>query len=433
MESSSYWNTFFKECFPRGNKQIMNKKRKTQGTGEKKRKTQGTGEKQENPETRLVCRSTTSTTTSSTSVAELPSEVIYEILTRIFVAPLFSHCRLVCKEWERLTYDSEFKLIHSQRTPTISSYFIQISNPREKHFSFVSLVNQSLALPSPTLDFLPGHVETLSASSPHGLLCCVSYSKQAGTSYYICKSSTGESRKIPSPKTNQYRILKTAIVVRKSCSPMHYNIIRFSTSPGYLVYHCEIFNSESWEWIMFDNIIVGSDDDQFKPSSFLGSTTDPGVLIHGAIQCWRTISQPNEKIEDVGGWGVEKKLIEEAGLLYLELIEKWLELWVLQDYSSTDKTKWCKTYKVDLGFTNLRVLGSGKLLLDHFGAPPGYGSPYIILLVLYTKHIILMKIENEIIWYDCKTGTKIVALEVQPGFSVLQVHQVYSNLLSCLL
>ncbi|XP_026386780.1 uncharacterized protein LOC113282062 [Papaver somniferum] len=422
--SSSCWNKF---CFLRGKKQIMNKKRKTQGTGEK----------QENPEKRLICSRSTATAATTTSIAELPPEVIYEILTRISVAPLLSHCRLVCKEWERLTYNSEFKLIHSQRTPTISGYLIQISNPREEHFSFVSLVNQSPALPSPTLDFLPGHVEILSSSSPHGLLSCVSYSKQAGTSYYICKPSTGESRKIPSPKTNQYLTLKTAIVVKKSSSPMHYNIIRFSTSPGYLVYHCEIFDSESWEWIMLDNIIVGSDDDQFKPSSFLGSATDPGILIHGAIHwlsydghitaldtniyggSWRTISQPNEKLEDAGGWGVEKKLVEcegEVGLLYLELFEKWLELWVLEDYSSTDETKWCKTYRVDLGLTNLGLLGSGKILLD-----------------LYTKHIILMKIENDIIWYDCKTGTKTVALQLQPGFSVLQVHQIYSDLLNCFL
>ncbi|MCL7044391.1 hypothetical protein MKW94_011168 [Papaver nudicaule] len=424
MESSSCWNTFFKECFPRGKKQIMNKKRKTDGSAER----------QESPEKRIVCQSST---TASNSIAELPSEVIYEILTRVSVALLVSQCRLVCKEWGRLTYDSEFKLIHSQRTPTI--YLIQMSNPREEHFSFVSLVNQSSALPSPTLDFLPGHVEILSSSSPHGLLCCVSYSKQNGTSYYICKPSTGESRKIPSPKTNQHRTLKTAIVVRKSTPPMHYNIIRFSTSPGYLVYHCEIFDSESWEWIMLDSIIVGSEDDQFKPSTFLGSATDPGVLVHGAIHwlsydghitaldtniyggSWRTITQPHEKLEDAGGWGVEKKLVEcegEVGLLYLELVEKWLELWVLQDYSSTstDETKWSKTYRVDLTLTNLGVLGSGKLLLD-----------------LYTKHTILMKIENEIIWYDCKTGTKTVALKVEPGFSVLQVHQIYSDSLPCFL
>ncbi|XP_026439709.1 uncharacterized protein LOC113338518 [Papaver somniferum] len=182
------------------------------------------------------------------------------------------------------------------------------------------------------------------------VLVRISYRKTPRPSYYICKPSTGKSRKIPNPKTNQHRTLKTAVVVRKSSNPMHYKIIRFSTSHGYLVYHCEIFNSEIWEWIMLDDIIVVSDDDQVKPSSFLGSATDLGVLIHVAIHLpsydrhittldtniyggsWRTISQPNEKLEDAGGWGVEKKLVEcegELGLLYLELVEKWPELWVL--------------------------------------------------------------------------------------------------------
>ncbi|OVA01621.1 F-box domain [Macleaya cordata] len=390
----------------------MNKKRKKE-------------EEKEKPAMRSLSQSA-----SSTGVV-LPQEVIYEILTRVPLKHLLSRCRLVCKGWRSLTYDSEFKLVHSQRTPTISGYLIQLSSRDEELFHFVSFIHQSPLIPSPSLDFLPRHVEILSSSSPHGLLCCVSYNLQTGYTFYLCKPATREWLKIPSPKTKQYLTLQTALVV-KGCNPLHYKIIRFSTSPGYLVYHCEIFNSNYWEWKMLNDIIV-CHDGEFKPYSFIGSATDPGVLVHGAIHwlsyhgqisaldvnidngSWRIISPPiddgklNEK-----GFSVEKKLVEcegEIGLLYLALDEKWLELWVLENYHLKDETRWNKIYRVDLKPVHLGLFGSGKKLLD-----------------LYTKHIVLMKIGDEIIWYDCKTGSRTVALKVPDECSVLKVHQIHSDL-----
>ncbi|KAI3924932.1 hypothetical protein MKW92_026729 [Papaver armeniacum] len=180
--------------------------------------------------------------------------VIYEILTRISVAPLLSHCRLVCKG---MGEDSNyFRLLDSD------------IKPRKNASSFVSLVNQSPALPSPTLDFLPGHVEIY---PHHPLMVCFLVSVTASKLALHTSISKAIHRRIPErfqAETNQYRTLKTAIVVRKSSSPMHYNIF---VLPLLLL---GMDNASGQH-----NLLVASDD-QFKPSSFLGSAIDPGLLIH---------------------------------------------------------------------------------------------------------------------------------------------------------
>ncbi|OVA01620.1 F-box domain [Macleaya cordata] len=363
----------------------------------------------------------------------LPPDVIFDILTRVSLHHLVCKCRFVCKDWRSLTYQSDFKFIHSQKTPTLSGYFIGMYNLYKSRFEFVS-INQSPPIPSLSLNFLPGNLEIVSSSSSsHGLLCCASYNYQNGRfdSLYLCKPATREWRKIPNPQTNLYT-LKIMVVIQR-CNPLHYKIIRFSTSPQYVEYHCEIFDSNNWEWKVWNNIIVGSGtENEFMPHCFLGSASDPGILVHGAVHWLSYLGQVCALDVNVegkhGSWKIfespkdidgkfKRKLVEwegEIGLLYLGLGNRWLELWLLEDYYSKDEiARWNKLYWVNLEPVYHQYIGS------------------CTIFDLYTKDIVLMKIENEIIWYNCRTGTHTLGLKVPAGYLVHQVQPFHSDLVPC--
>ncbi|OVA01642.1 hypothetical protein BVC80_9073g79 [Macleaya cordata] len=442
------------------------------------------------------CNTSASSTTMQQVV--LPRDlIINEILTRVSLQLLVCQCRLVCKDWQRLTYESNFILTHSQRTPTISGYLLWMVGERDQIYKFVSFVNHDDQSPQPIppppppldLDFLPLTPEEklsgiVSSSSPHGLfLCSVSSRISFQTSFYVCKPATREWRKIPSPRdTNDLETLKISIVVlsqQQQCDPLHYKIIRLGTttrrcsemminakfrnSINYC-YHldCEIFDSNNWEWKTL-NSSVGNDhhDEQLLLPSCFNSTTatsDPGVLVHGAVhwlsfnECeicalninngnWKIIALPRDEqlrnemhdyvSRDHGAdyiYAHQMRLVEcegELGLLYLGFNKRLtLELWVLKDYShyhwnvinDVETITWNKIYLIDLG--------------------PGYGKISRLdlncsVLQLYTKDIVLMKIEDEVIWYNHKTGIRTLAYKIPSGYWIQNVHPIHSDLLPC--
>ncbi|OVA01622.1 F-box domain [Macleaya cordata] len=407
--------------------QVMNKKRKKEKQEVK----------QEKPAKWSLSQSVSSTVV-------LPQEVLYEILTRVSLDHLLSQCRLVCKGWWRLTYESDFKLIHSQRTPTISGYLVRIQSDLSKpHFNFISFINQSPPIPSPFLDFLSTGNDVMivsSSSTPHGLLSFVRYTKYRKPYFYVCKPASGQWRNIPKPPNyRQYQTLKFDILVERS-NPFHYKIIHVWRLPN-RGYSCEIFDSNNWRWQMLDDT-VGSE--LMPRPACLAPAEHPGVLVHGAVHwlsldhaqicaldvnidggaSWKVIESPkDEQLREmyVNDFRVVKKVVEcegEIGLLYLSNGNRWLELWVLENYySNDDKTRrWNKIYRVNLEPVYQRESVEYSTILD-----------------LYTKNVVLMKIGRKIIWYNCKTGTYTVALELPAGKWVHEhVHPIHSDLVPCM-
>uniref|UniRef100_B9IE03 Uncharacterized protein n=1 Tax=Populus trichocarpa TaxID=3694 RepID=B9IE03_POPTR len=58
------------------------------------------------------------------SAGDLCQDVIYEVLTRLSMKTM-GKCRLLSKEHNKLTYESLFTKLHSQRTNIVSSFLIQ--------------------------------------------------------------------------------------------------------------------------------------------------------------------------------------------------------------------------------------------------------------------------------------------------------------------
>ncbi|XP_058086503.1 F-box protein At5g49610-like [Magnolia sinica] len=327
----------------------------------------------------------------------LPYDLIPEILTRVPFEYLHT-CRLVCKDWESIIHESSFMQLHSERTRTISGFFIQriVSNRFRK--SFISLY-QSPNILQPSIDFLPEDVRIM-ASSRHGLLCCVSEQIQEGRigkywqipRYYICKPVTKEWRQIPNPKT-RYFTERVALVVQSS-KPLHYKLVRFSWPRHTMSYlQCEIFNSDSWTWKRSENIPL--------PDLAL-LLPGPGVLIQGEIhwlttensifafntdsESWRMIALPREGPNYLNGHDrVYVDITEFKGKLALIYSNNvWMELWAMENHS---EEIWERKQAVSF---------SRALQTEY---------PFFSLLALYATEILLLNCAYDFIWYNFENDT----------------------------
>lgn len=146
--------------------------------------------------------------------------MVMEILSRCSIKTL-DRCKSVCKQWNNLTHESSFVQLHSWRTNTISSYFLQGLSFRKSFFKFMSMEDDDSK--NISLDFLPKDTRILAASPDQGILCFVREEYQ-NPRYYICKPATRELVPLPNPKLRYYTE-KVALVVLAS-NPMRYKIIR---------------------------------------------------------------------------------------------------------------------------------------------------------------------------------------------------------------
>jgi hypothetical protein len=97
------------------------------------------------------------------SVGDLCQDAIYEVLTRSSMETV-GKCRLLSKEYNKLTYESLFTRLHSQRTNIVSGFLIQSMIRNKYQVSFVSTdaVKTHMQIP---FDFLPEHVEIVSSTN----------------------------------------------------------------------------------------------------------------------------------------------------------------------------------------------------------------------------------------------------------------------------
>ncbi|KAK8654733.1 hypothetical protein V6N13_107333 [Hibiscus sabdariffa] len=210
------------------------------------------------------------------------NDVLFEILSRTDLK-MMKKCRILSKECKDLTYESSFMQLHSQRTTTMVGYLLQSLQSCRFDSLFLSIDNpdSDRKLTRNFLDFLSER-ETVRilATVEEGLVFC-SIRPFIGEEFYICKPSTQQSEVVPSPNP-RYFAEKVGMLVLGS-NPLRFKIVRISDSmhdqvedawPGcsedgyedgfddgcYIHgrYHCEIFDSKSWEWSQSDDLVLSS-------------------------------------------------------------------------------------------------------------------------------------------------------------------------------
>ncbi|KAK6785520.1 hypothetical protein RDI58_018975 [Solanum bulbocastanum] len=205
----------------------------------------------------------------ASSSSPLPSEIIFEILTRTSLKTL-DECKAVNKECHDIVFESNFMPQFCQRSQNISGYFVQTLLNNKHVTEFVSMdgcsgntkppfhlpINDITAMPCGDFDM------KIVASTKQGILCCV---RRIGSRYryYICKPSTKQWIKLPNPRV-RFETVKVALIVLKS-NPLHFKIIRLSSPRtsyhhyrvlGKDYYRREVFDSEHWKWKQEKDLLV---------------------------------------------------------------------------------------------------------------------------------------------------------------------------------
>ncbi|KAI3850760.1 hypothetical protein MKW98_030820 [Papaver atlanticum] len=269
----------------------------------------------------------------------LLSDEIYEILIRASMSMVPS--------------GHLFQVVSKTR-PTFVS-FVRSNNDSEKHCDSAQEVQ------SPSLDFLPAAKSiTIAGSSLHGsLLCCVTKSSSTPIpSFYMCKPASRKWREIPNPNTTfEYSSIGIA-VKQSSCSILNYKILRLSQPETGYGYHCELFNLETWAWKTLPFV-------QFKRDcTFL--IGEDGIWVNGGLhwlsrydelyafevfvfntdqEKWTTFEISPEMKTIPGSNRVAVSCDGKLGIIYHT--NEWMELWVLENYSTTKPT-WKRKYRSDL-------------------------------------------------------------------------------------
>ncbi|KAK8654735.1 hypothetical protein V6N13_107335 [Hibiscus sabdariffa] len=208
------------------------------------------------------------------------NDVLLEILSRADLKTM-KKCRILSKECKDLTYESNFMQLHSQRTMIMVGYLLQSLQSCRFDSLFLSIDNSDSdrkLIPN-FLDFLSERepVKILATVDEGLVFCCTRQFR--GDKFYICKPSTQQSEVVPSPNP-RYFTEKVGMLVLGS-KPLRFKIVRLSDSMHYQVehawpgcseddsedgfddgcyshkqYHCEIFDSKSWEWSQSDDLML---------------------------------------------------------------------------------------------------------------------------------------------------------------------------------
>ncbi|KAL3619101.1 hypothetical protein CASFOL_036671 [Castilleja foliolosa] len=180
----------------------------------------------------------------------LPSDVMFEILTRTPSLETLDTCNKVSKGLKHLIHEPTFMHTYCQRTKNVSGFFTQCMKFGENVSRFVSLDYHNdkghasmVKLPRSDMDIL--------ASCRQGILCCQRREDIREYIYSVCKPTTGQIQDLPSPGPIWETVSMSIIVL--SSSPLRYKIIRLWTpSVDEDVcnnsYYFKIFDSETWEW-----------------------------------------------------------------------------------------------------------------------------------------------------------------------------------------
>ncbi|KAB2072436.1 hypothetical protein ES319_A07G015500v1 [Gossypium barbadense] len=202
---------------------------------------------------------------------DFSNDVLLEIFSRADLKTM-KKCRVLSKECKDLTYESTFIRPHSQRTSTMVGYLLQcmkifVYGWRDRFTSnFVSIANSGLEpkLTRNVLNFLPEQAQIVAAVN-EGLVLC-SPRIYGENWFYICKPSTQQWEFIPAPNRRFYSDDTHSVSVSESDSESDLDSeysdeeVNDRVVSNEKLWHCEIFDSKSWEWKQSDDLKLTYDD-----------------------------------------------------------------------------------------------------------------------------------------------------------------------------
>ncbi|XP_059441765.1 F-box protein At5g49610-like [Corylus avellana] len=281
----------------------------------------------------------------------LSLDMLFEIFSRTSLQTI-GRCRLVSKDLNSITYDSNFMQAFHQRTKTISGFFIQSMS----QFVSNSLTDDSTV----SLKFLPAPVK-IEAATKQGILLCVNKDNPRRyriPEYYVCKPSTKEWHQIPNPKTRFFTQRIGMVVLR--LEPLCYKIVRFSSpkskwtnykSKLYNTLHCEVYSSETCAWKRLGNVLL-------PWIEYL--RWEPAVSSCGALHWLMTNHEIFTFFADTESWEIfdlpfplckehyfkHMKLVDYSGHLAMLCMEdSSMQLWVMED---SETKKWSKRQNISI-------------------------------------------------------------------------------------
>ncbi|KAG8381943.1 hypothetical protein BUALT_Bualt05G0025200 [Buddleja alternifolia] len=307
----------------------------------------------------------------STSEELLPSDLIFEILTRITSLKALDTCKSICKSWNKLIHEPRFMPLYCQRTRNLSGYFIldKDRTHRSGMTRFVSidqLIEEEekdcgsvydVVYMEELLDYL-----TILASCNQGIFCCLRRRKY----YYACKPASRQCQLLLNPEI-LYQTAAIAIMVLSS-SPLRYKIVRLSVGcveGDVRKYNSEIFDSKIWTWketqyvtLQRDEFILRSSTTVSAGNSIYWLTSHDNVLaFHEPEGTFQKFPLPEEVVRDKNkyhyckNWKVYKKLLDYQGRLGLIIIcntqeQGETELWITYE-NPRNCTNWREKIVMD--------------------------------------------------------------------------------------
>ncbi|MBA0707030.1 hypothetical protein Golax_019112 [Gossypium laxum] len=181
-------------------------------------------------------------------------------------------CRVLSKECKDLTYESSFMRLHSARTSTMVGYLLQSSRAPTQYLVSIADSVKPTAY-SPYVTYFLHHRFRVVAAANEGLVLC-RLSKFGGDSFYVYKPTSNEGGEVLPPPNPRFWRTKISMLVLRS-NPLRFKIVRLSDSKDDAVdldskysdeednfnvlsneksWHCEIFDSKSWEWKQSDDL-----------------------------------------------------------------------------------------------------------------------------------------------------------------------------------
>ncbi|TYH29062.1 hypothetical protein ES288_A02G194300v1 [Gossypium darwinii] len=286
-------------------------------------------------------------------------DILFEIFSRAELKTM-KECRVLSKECKDLTYESSFMRLHSERTSTMVGYLLQSSRvPTQYLVSIADSVKPTAY--SPYVSYFLHHRFRVVAAANEGLVLC-SLSKFGGNSFYICKPTTQQWEVIPSPKPQFWKTNISMLVL--GSNPLRFKIVRLSDSRyddiGHVSdhseseysdeedvsWHCEIFDSKSWEWKQSDDLKLTCHD-SFKNTQVVSACGGLHWLMFNHEQDKHTILSFDGDKEE---WGMTSLPDSLGGKDHRCQIAHMLDVWIL-NYEKI----WIKKHTINLESLNEKV------------------------------------------------------------------------------
>ncbi|XP_057775963.1 uncharacterized protein LOC130994869 [Salvia miltiorrhiza] len=219
---------------------------------------------------------------AASTLAELPSELIFEILSRTSLETL-ERCKAVSKSWKHIIYESTFLPLHCQRTNSLFGYFFQdVRHIAKFPSALVSSAPGAAAAAAINRTWTRDNRKIL-ASCDQGILCCEREDRCRCDScnnkrFFACKPATSQWQGLPNPKL-RYETDAVAIVVVRS-TPLRYIIASLYNS-GIMQHNCDIFDSEKWAWERIECA---------APYGEIVESCRPAITTAGRFFHWLTVS-----------------------------------------------------------------------------------------------------------------------------------------------